>query len=118
MDAVQASEKALFEKTLRQAWAQARALLAGTEVADSGAVEQLEPGPVVKNAATSAAEALLAHYVRVSGQRLAHFLRNAIQRKGWAQATKTPQEPSLVVEMVLKEFVIFDAQLARVLVVR
>jgi len=103
----------LQDKVLRQAWAQSRALIAGTEVADSGAVEQLEPGPVVKHAATSAAEELLAHYVRVSGQRLAHFLRNAIQRKGWAQATKAPQEPSLVVEMVLKEFVIFDAQLAR-----
>merc|ERR1712039_881958 len=35
------------------------------------------------------------------------------QRKGWAQATRAPTEPSLVVEMLCKEIHTFDSQLGR-----
>merc|ERR1711972_84449 len=57
---------------------------------------------------------MLSHYTVVGGQRLAHFLRNSVKQKDWAQG-KVPTEPSLVVEMVFKEVHVLDMQLGRML---
>merc|ERR1712100_180576 len=59
----------------------------------------------------------MTHYVLISGHKLAHYFRNHLHtsRKKLMQARDEPKEPSLVVEMVLKEVVAFDAQIAKAL---
>jgi hypothetical protein len=100
------------EKAIGRMWTVVKDFFANSEQA----VGEVLPAAALVKAVESTLEALLTHYVLISGQRLAHFFRNSVQtsRKKWMQA-KEPQEPSLVVEMVLKEVVTFDAQLARVL---
>merc|ERR1711924_431896 len=87
-----------------------------SKTSDAKAAEELSPSSALRKAAHEVSEALLAHYVLVSGQRLAHFSRNSLQKPGrnWRTA-REPQEPSLVVEIVVKELHAFDAQLGRVL---
>ena len=72
------------------------------------------PCPLVQKSIAAASEAAIAHFVLVSGQRLAHFLRNSVQSRRGREA-KEPLEPSVVVEMVFKEVCGYDAQLARAL---
>jgi hypothetical protein len=102
----------LEEKAINKMWTVVKDTFANTE---QGVGEVVPSAPVVKTVEI-ALEALITHYVLISGQRLAHFFRNSVHtsRKKWMQA-KDPTEPSVVVDMVLKEIVAFDAQLARVL---
>jgi len=75
---------------------------------------ELAPNQAVIKATRTATQALITQYVLVSGQRLAHFFRRSIQNRDWMRV-REPQDPHLVVEMVLKEVHSFDAQLARIL---
>uniref|UniRef100_A0A7S4PS00 Vacuolar protein sorting-associated protein 51 homolog n=1 Tax=Alexandrium monilatum TaxID=311494 RepID=A0A7S4PS00_9DINO len=100
------------DKVMGKVSATARELVAGALVGAAG--PELAPEQAVARATQAAAEAAMTHFVLVSGQRLAHFLRNALQNRDWL-AAKAPEEPSLVVEEVIKDVNAFDAQLARVL---
>jgi len=64
-----------------------------------------------------ATEALLAHCTMVCGQRLAHRFGSALAEndRGASASKQEPEGPSPVVEEVIREASIFDAQLARIL---
>lgn len=95
-------------KAVNKVWGVARDLFADV------APTELQPNPAVLRATRNAAQAVITHYALVSGQCLAHFFRNSIHSRNW-MTVREPREPRLVVEMVLKEVHVFDAQLARVL---
>lgn len=94
-------------KAMGKVWAVAKEVFASSDA-------DLVPDQAVAEALRSAGEAVLARYVLVCGQRLAHFFRNSMTARSWAEA-KAPTGPRLVVEMVLREATALDGQLARVL---
>mmetsp|Transcript_129758 Transcript_129758/g.403559 ORF Transcript_129758/g.403559 Transcript_129758/m.403559 type:complete len:303 (-) Transcript_129758:38-946(-) len=100
------------ERVVGKVSATARELLAGTLTGADGPGSM--PEGAVARATQAATEAAITHFSQVSGQRLAHFLRNSLRGRDWL-AAKEPREPSLVVETVIKEVNVFDAQLARIL---
>jgi len=69
--------------------------------------------PVVQHARATA-QTLLAHYVLVNGFRLAELLKSSIQSRNW-MTVKQPKEPRVVVEVILREAILCDAQLGRLL---
>merc|ERR1712226_1479712 len=97
-----------------KAWSRAREICAKLD--DPKLAEELTPSQALLKATHRASEVVIAHYVLVSGQRLAEYFRNSLQKTGknW-RTTREPHEPSLVVEYVAKELYMFDLQLARVL---
>jgi len=100
----------LEDHAIAKSWAAAQDLFSSTK----GSAIELVPSAAVVQSARTATNRAITHFVLMGGQRLAHFFRNSIQNKKSA-AAREPSEPSLVVEMVLKEAYIFDAQLGRVL---
>jgi len=100
----------LDDKSVAKIWAAAADLFGS----DASARQELAPSTASEaaRAVQEAAQAVVSHFVAVSGQRLGHFFRNSVQRCKW-MTLKEAKEPSLVVEMVLKEVSTYDAQLAR-----
>jgi len=98
-------------KAINKMWAVANELFVDGETID-GALQPPPPG--LMTATRLAAEAMITHYVMVSGQRLAHFFRNSVQSRNW-MTVREPRDPRLVVEMVLKEVEAFSKQLSRIL---
>merc|ERR1719181_1124465 len=102
----------LEEKAINKMWTLVKDVSASHEAAAEGL-----PAAAVARAVEATTEALMTHYVLISGHKLAHYFRNHLHasRKKLMQARDEPKEPSLVVEMVMKEVVAFDAQLAKAL---
>mmetsp|Transcript_4624 Transcript_4624/g.11181 ORF Transcript_4624/g.11181 Transcript_4624/m.11181 type:complete len:357 (+) Transcript_4624:1-1071(+) len=69
--------------------------------------------PLVEHA-RAAAQALFGHYILVNGVRLAELMKGSIQSRNW-MTVKQPQDPRVVVEVILREALICDAQLGRML---
>lgn len=101
----------LESKAINKVWAVANELFVDGETIDCALQP---PPPGVITATRLAAEAMITHYVMVSGQRLAHFFRNSVQSRNW-MTVREPRDPRLVVEMVLKEVQAFSAQLSKIL---
>lgn len=99
----------LEAEVVGKAWAASKDVFAAGH-----AVEQAALGPAIAKSARDASEQVLTHYVMVSGQRLAYFFRNAAKSGRW-NVTVEPKEPSLVVEMLLKEGRTFETLLAHFL---
>merc|ERR1712217_47771 len=97
------------ERIATKTWSVAKSLFAGGDLQAEFAID-----PAAAKSVQAATEGVIAHCVLVSGQHLAHSLRNSLRHKNWIEA-KEPQEPSLVIEMVFKEVVAFDAQISRIL---
>jgi len=104
----------LDDKAVPSLWALASEL-AGSDASPSSAQGLNSPAAGMVAELRSTVEAVITHFVLMSGQRLAFLFRNAIQRAKWMNIAKEPREPSLVIEMVLKEAYAFDGQLARIL---
>lgn len=96
-------------KAINKVWGVAKDLFEG----DSGTSE-LQPNATVLKATRHASQLVITHYATMSGQRLAHFLRNSVQSRNW-MTVREAQEPRKVVEMVLREVRAFDSQLAKLL---
>eukprot|EP00927_Polykrikos_kofoidii_P040074 TRINITY_DN34318_c0_g1_i1.p1 TRINITY_DN34318_c0_g1~~TRINITY_DN34318_c0_g1_i1.p1 ORF type:complete len:861 (-),score=201.35 TRINITY_DN34318_c0_g1_i1:185-2767(-) len=108
----------LEDKALTKIWTTAQELFVNAPFLSSEIVAPQLAAAV--SGAQDAAKAVLAHYVMVSGQRLAHFFRNAIRNRQSGGSfggisRDEPSEPSLVVDMVLKEVHDFETQVARML---
>jgi len=97
-------------KAMNKVWAVAKDLFTSGDSSSS----ELMPHPAVIKATRGGAQAVISHYVLMSGQRLAHFFRNSVQSRNW-MTVREPRDPRLVVDMVLKEVHAFDAQLSRLL---
>jgi len=100
------------EKAINKMWALVKEISTSHQAAGD-----VLPAASVARAVESTIQALMTHYVFISGQKLAHYFRNHLHgsRKKLLQAREEPKEQSLVVEMVLKEVIVFDTQLARIL---
>jgi len=100
-------------KAMVKVWAVAKDLFANGGDAGVSAAD-LQPNQAAIRAARAAAQAMITHYVFVSGQHLAGLLRNAFEDKNWLTA-REPRDPQLVVDFVLKEVHVCDCQLSRIL---
>eukprot|EP00435_Cladocopium_sp_Y103_P043709 s819_g12.t1 len=96
-------------KAINKVWGVAKDLFEG-----DAATSELQPNATVLKATRHASQLVITHYATMSGQRLAHFLRNSVQSRNW-MTVREAQEPRKVVEMVLREVRAFDSQLAKLL---
>eukprot|EP00929_Paragymnodinium_shiwhaense_P054009 TRINITY_DN27078_c0_g1_i1.p1 TRINITY_DN27078_c0_g1~~TRINITY_DN27078_c0_g1_i1.p1 ORF type:complete len:849 (+),score=238.17 TRINITY_DN27078_c0_g1_i1:224-2770(+) len=105
-------------KALGKVWAVAKDLIVSSNPQKlASAASELVPNMAVIRATRSGAQAVITHYVSVSGHSLADKLRDSMRhpQQAWAIIAREPKEARAVVEVVLKALYSFDGELALVL---